>query len=192
MCKARTFFAKGALERHISGVHHNERFHICEFCMKDFSSKASLLNHMVFHDSKVHEVKDKLNKIKCELCDKVFHEMKDLKIHVYGVHKKMKKYQCNYCEVSFTERNYLAKHIKTIHAQIKDYRCDACEKSYSDKNSLTFHIQAIHEGEKHNCDSCESSYTFKSNLQKHIRVVHEKRFVKSDYIRKNPVSKACK
>ncbi|XP_035824816.1 zinc finger protein 708 [Aplysia californica] len=118
------------------------------------------LNHL-------QTVKKKRGKVhKCDVCDAVFSQKKDLKYHSFK-HTGEKPYRCDVCDARFRRANALTRHT-LIHTGEKPYRCDLCDVRFRHNNVLKRHI-LTHTGEKpYQCDLCDARFTQKSKLKCHI------------------------
>ena len=82
-----------------------------------------------------------LEDYKCELCDKSFSQVDNLKRHIHKVHED---YKCDLCSNSFSSRQTLKRHINRVHEGSKDYKCDSCGKSFSKIYKLKTHHHTVH------------------------------------------------
>ena len=126
------------------------------------------------HDaSKDHLAYEKSKRCICNLCEKSFSDLSNLKRHKYTVHEGHKDFKCESCHKAFSSRFDLKKHIY-IHEGRKDYKCESCEKLFSQKWLLKTHISRVHECHKdYKCESCDKLFTDSSYLKKHKRRIHD-------------------
>ena len=66
----------------------------CRICIKTFSRKGNLKNH-------VKAVHDETKEHQCESCKKTFSEKGNLERHIRIVHEKRKDFQCDSCDKRF-------------------------------------------------------------------------------------------
>ena len=82
-----------------------------EDCGKGFPTKGRLNSHAKTHDEKLH--------VKCQFCDKVFNEKKNLKPHEKTCKKRptpaVRDMQCEFCPKAFFHKKDLNYHLKKKH-----------------------------------------------------------------------------
>ncbi|CAL4058842.1 unnamed protein product, partial [Meganyctiphanes norvegica] len=120
----------------------------------------------------------------CSLCNKVFSQNKQLRIHMSThtamiqnlntrplpllFHTTKSVYNCSQCHNNFSQKHHLVDHLMS-HTGEKPYQCYQCDKAFSQKNNLIDH-QRVHTGEKpHQCNQCDKAFSQNSNLIKHQR-----------------------
>ena len=104
------------------------------------------------HINVVHE-KKKTSKLKnettagkkyaCEICKRVFNDIKNRKRHIRTVHEGKKPYICNMCKTAYGQSDGLKKHISSFHNKEKPFKCKLCSASYSRKYDLTHHEKKL-------------------------------------------------
>ena len=100
-----------------------------------------------------NDTSDSKTPLKCEICDQVFSQNRDLQSHISEVHEGKKSYKCKSCAAEFSTQSDLNDHIATAHAA----------------SSST-----VHEGQKtFQCNVCDSQFAVQSNLKNHMRSAHE-------------------
>ena len=112
---------------------------------------------------------------KCDICDDLFPNYKELNVHIMNVHAGVPYFKCKQCDKAFSKKQHLKEHISSVHKsnQPPIYKCDQCDKTYGQKRHLDRHIESIHRNVRFNCDKCDKSYSEKESLLRHIRGVHE-------------------
>lgn len=112
------------------------------------------------------------NKIKCNICNKIFQDKALYNIHLTENHtvrsniNMLKPFSCEYCDKSYSKFSNLKYH-KLTHLQIKPFKCDQCGKSFIRKNALQNHM-TLHSGNKtHSCNDCGKSFTSSNILYQH-------------------------
>uniref|UniRef100_A0A3Q0T2U3 C2H2-type domain-containing protein n=1 Tax=Amphilophus citrinellus TaxID=61819 RepID=A0A3Q0T2U3_AMPCI len=65
----------------------------------------------------------------CNVCDKLFHSMKELSHHV-GDHADEWPYKCEFCVLLFGKPSALLDHRSSLHGVGKTYVCSACTKEF--------------------------------------------------------------
>ncbi|RVE49939.1 hypothetical protein evm_005407 [Chilo suppressalis] len=155
-----------SLKRHIRRKHDNDSY--CEVCNKQFESKEMYLNHthvkvikectvcgLIFasqgglakHMRCTHKV-DSPKVTFCHLCNKGFHDKRQLKPHLMKVHYKV-SYTCKYCLKTFKAKESYRRHILFKHPMENHFvdqmqQCDQCSEKFSDELELCKHINTAH------------------------------------------------
>ena len=166
-------------------VHEGKKKWTCNICHTFFTIKQSAKQHVI----KIHKGTEQLdekktakNTIKCETCQKVYHNetnyLKHEIKHLSVMHKDG-SFICELCGKEFNGTSFslmpiLRKHNTEVHGGKKDNKCESCGKSFSEARCLKKHIYTVHEGHKdYKCESCGKSFTSAPYLKKHIRTIHE-------------------
>ena len=157
----------------------------CNICHTFFTIKQSAKQHVLnIHKGteQQDEKKTAKNTIKCETCQKVYHNetnyLKHEIKHLSVIHKEG-SFICELCGKEFNGTSFslvpiLRKHNTEVHGGKKDNKCESCGKSFSEARCLKHHIYTVHEGHKdYKCESCGKSFTVATSLKIHIRTVHE-------------------
>ncbi|CAH1792430.1 unnamed protein product, partial [Owenia fusiformis] len=102
----------------------------CLDCKKIFFCRPRLVEHQ----ARVHSIGGK--KVTCDLCDKSYNLIKDLKAHMRLAHQK--HFKCPFCEKKFGHKYHMENH-KKVHTKTKPYKCDICEVSFTHQGTLHSH-----------------------------------------------------
>ena len=147
---------------------------ICRVCLRIFSDKYKLKNHMGIHEPSFI----------CEMCDKQFSCGQTLKKHTEEFHKEEGEavYKCDICNMEYSNKRNLTDHIKT-HTQPKEVlKCRLCssEKFFRYARTLRRHYLSVHkiipeyflkihskQIPQHICDICGNVFGRKDILDKH-------------------------
>ncbi|XP_024149235.1 PR domain zinc finger protein 2 [Oryzias melastigma] len=82
----------------------------------------------------------------CNVCDKLFHSMKELGHHV-GDHADEWPYKCEFCVLLFGKPSALLDHRSSLHGVGKTYVCSACTKEFVYLCNLKQHQEELHPGQ---------------------------------------------
>lgn len=83
----------------------------------------------------------------CNVCDKLFHSMKELGAHV-GAHAHDWPYKCEFCVLLFGKPSDLLDHRSSLHGVGKTYVCSACTKEFVYLCNLKQHQEELHPGQQ--------------------------------------------
>lgn len=83
----------------------------------------------------------------CNVCDKLFHSMKELGDHV-GDHADESPYKCEFCLLLFGKPSDLLDHRSRLHGVGKTYVCCACTKEFVYLCNLKQHQEELHPGQQ--------------------------------------------
>ena len=105
----------------------------CHVCDEYFDNLE--IHFLTFHNLKEEEAsKDILSTSK-----------EHLKTHVDSVDKEQKKqHKCEICEEIFCENKNLMIHIKMKHERLKNHKCDICGTTFSQLVNLKLHRTVVH------------------------------------------------
>lgn len=114
----------------------------CPDCKKIFKNREAMKNHLKYHKPPQH---------RCEICQKEYHTMTNLKSHVKNVHHEKKDFNCQYCDSSYFSNFHLNRHILTGHMKQKiACQVSGCPKTfplqerYRSKNPSSFHAKKFY------------------------------------------------
>ncbi|XP_074537359.1 PR domain zinc finger protein 2 isoform X2 [Halichoeres trimaculatus] len=83
----------------------------------------------------------------CNVCDKLFHSMKELSHHVAD-HADEWPYKCEFCVLLFGKPSALLDHRSSLHGVGKTYVCSACTKEFVYLCNLKQHQEELHPGQQ--------------------------------------------
>ncbi|XP_078487780.1 uncharacterized protein LOC100186518 [Ciona intestinalis] len=157
--------------------HSGEKPFKCENCNKTFGMIGSLRvhNRMVkcvsVNASGLEELTYLLHTLhlndfppvpfKCKICEKAFHELRDLKGHHKRVHEKHRPHMCEFCDKSFVDVGTLNKH-RRIHIGAKPHTCKHCDKSFIE-DILTY-MSLFTRGKDHLSVICVQNHSNAKNM----------------------------
>ena len=222
------FSQKGSLTRHFETIHKNFQMKKCNLCDENFFKLVELKRHKhqihgieypsavstkLNNSPNIKSVTANLdgnnqhsNRIHCDVCDRTFSCVGNLKAHMANVHDANKVHKCDFCDKSFHQSVQLIDHIKQHHGGPKKYKCDYCEKTFDRIGHRNIHVNGVHKKLRDfKCEFCSKTFTTSCNMMKHIRIVHyalknyncdfcEKKFSQSSHLKShlNNVHKGMK
>ena len=125
------------------------------------------------HFRKIHD-RNAVNRIKCDICGKLFDIEARLKIHKNAVHNPEFSVTCTLCKAKFKYKRSLYSHIQFVHKKDEKYQCKLCDRRFHRKCLLKRHEEKIHQEKKFPCDQCGKMSNSKDDLRKHQKA-HERR-----------------
>ncbi|XP_054648217.1 PR domain zinc finger protein 2 [Dunckerocampus dactyliophorus] len=126
-----------------------------EECADVTDSAVETLANASIHDEKMEEVDLPCNtpsdaeqqtftkNFICNVCDQLFHSMKELGHHV-GDHADEWPYKCEFCVLLFDKPSALLDHRSSLHGVDKTYVCSACTKDFVYLCNLKQHQEELH------------------------------------------------
>lgn len=107
--------------------------------------------------------------MKCEHCDKKFHDTVQLNNHL-NIHLGLKPHECTECAQAFTTRGELVRHTRYKHTFEKVHKCTECDYSSVELSKLKRHMRVHTDERPYLCGFCDyaSRDTFK--LKRHMRI----------------------
>ena len=121
---------------------------------------------------------------KCESCNTVLSNKKNLERHKLSVHQKLENEQCDICGRKFSFIFEVRAHKQKVHDGMKrilnssidenSSKCEICEATFASRKYLIGHLKKIHETEtRYNCPLCDKTFSNKSNMISHSQSAHE-------------------
>lgn len=135
----------------------------CDYCLKTFSIKEVLEEHVKTHDYKMLHL--------CEDCGLEFLTSKGKRVHANDC-TKIKV--CSYCDEELEsrgkKRQHEQKHCDAKYGQL----CDVCGEKFKHQGTLDQHFKTQHmTWEKVlQCPKCPKKFAFKQKLSFHVKTVH--------------------
>jgi len=151
---------------HAEDLKRVEKF-CCNLCKKEFKKMGTAKMHFV----NSHRKKDlkKKSSFKCQftLCNKVFDNKEDRKMHHIFAHPDEKMFTCKSCPLKFSTKSSLSSH-NIIHKNVVN-TCEFCSKTFLRRDSFKEHL-LIHSDTRLKCSFCEKLFVQRSNLVRHERI----------------------
>ncbi|OXA37355.1 gastrula zinc finger protein XlCGF7.1-like [Folsomia candida] len=162
----KNFKYRGDLNHHLK-CHTTERPYKCAPCGKSFVKKSKLIRHQGTH---LELSSRKL--YKCQLCQKEFSLVENLRAHTKNIHNTMERprFPCtsDHCGRIFLTKGSLVKHFKVDHSENPvRFPCTFCEKEFKSWPELDVHILTHTKEKPHKCATCEKSFAQKTKLHRH-------------------------
>ena len=121
----------------------------------------------------------------CKDCGKVYHYIKNLKLHIKTVHTMEKTHLCEPCGKYFADARLLKYHIYQSHSKVN---CPHCNKLILNKGELKRH-SALEHGMTDGCifcNTCPKTVFFtKFHYKKHMMEKHGITVEENDKIKSN-------
>ena len=132
-------------------------------CGKEFSSKAALDKHALFH---------KLPHYRCTLCGFGFQFQYQLNNHS-NMHTNF-QIKCRYprCGRVYKSESEYKRHYKVHGREFQEYTCTTCGKRCSAKKNLDGHMALHRDILRFQCENCGKKFRWCSSLSKHMKCRH--------------------
>ncbi|XP_075159001.1 uncharacterized protein LOC142232169 [Haematobia irritans] len=122
------------------------------------------------NDGKETKKKKKRTSGVCEVCNRTFNDLYNLRIHKM-IHSGEKPFQCEVCGKRFRQYNKLKIHCIT-HTNDKPYICEICGKGFRFRNYLSVH-KRLHFGENpYKCKFCNEHFHSLHSRRLHTKMMH--------------------
>ena len=156
----------------------------CYLCNDDFSVTTSLTRHY-------KNVTHKKYNVKCDKCDKLFHNEAFLYKHMIEDHilyiiNNDKKFKCYICNSLTSSKNAMTKHYKEKHYNTEIISCKICKSTFTNISNLKNHMIIKHTENKvdktpckYNCKLC--SYSNNNSKQFAIHLYSQHNIIKDGY-----------
>lgn len=147
------FQLKHHLMNHLQS-HTGERPFQCDRCVKRFSLRSRLLEHLRKHD----------NPHRCDRCDETFVYAKKFEMHMRShVDPQLcatsveVSYVCSMCPKQFAKPYYLVKHERT-HTGERPFSCAVCNKAFAQNGDLVKHSLIHSDQRPFVCATCGKAF----------------------------------
>lgn len=168
------------IDNHLKAVHGTELNFKCNDCPKSFNSQPKLKSHRAYSHEKILE---------CDKCPKKFGNNSLLKTHKKLYHENPRSFKCEICQKGFNELVNLKKHER-LHDRFrpKPYRCQKCSYSTDVKQDFIGHEQWHKNREEKfakiknpiKCGLCDFVTDQKRKMSSHKAKFHPKRLFYCD------------
>ena len=106
----------------------------CDICCYTASSSAEVKRHKLIHSGV---------KFSCDVCQKEFHAVLNLKEHLKRTHSA-NRYSCSICEMAFKTKPALTSHQNGKHTTETPFQCSSCSFACKTKRDLASHVLNFH------------------------------------------------
>ncbi|XP_072543299.1 uncharacterized protein [Salminus brasiliensis] len=161
LCSKR-FLTENGRKVHYRRLHGNYT-HFCKYCMMNFTTKESKLQHEQVHSTRGLPYR-------CPSCSLRFKDFHERNQHLKS-HGGRKGYLCSTCGMRFSKAASYERHL-LVHSGEKPYRCEVCERSFNQAGHLKSHMR-LHTGEKpFMCEQCGECFNHNVSLKNHLLRQH--------------------
>ncbi|CAG9791558.1 unnamed protein product [Diatraea saccharalis] len=138
-------------------VHSKDNLWMCDQCPdQKFSTKQQLMKHSLIHQP--------LERVwKCPQCNMAFESLWRLQQHLFAKHLNYRPHKCDLCEKSFHKLSDLKKH-KAVHNGEKKHACTKCNAKFVDKSNLKRHMLTHNNEKPFCCVMCGNRFKQSSSL----------------------------
>ena len=122
--------------------------------------------------------------IKCDICDKVVKNAKDLEQHKLDKHSE--RHTTYYSNLNYEQKSSRKVDVlmKRPHKRVREpstdlsaprkrFKCDQCHKSYHTENDLKSHVEIIHNVVRYKCRFCSNIFDSEGHRRLHVTEVHK-------------------
>lgn len=137
---------------------------ICDYCMKTYSSRPQLKNHILWihMDVRPHQ---------CQWCGKRFYTSARLAEHTI-VHTRERNFGCDICGARLVSKMAAVYHRRR-HTGEKPYACEDCGDTFISSSRRSEHAKRRHgKGSRMQCRQCPLSFVRSHELRKHVEKAH--------------------
>ncbi|RZF34953.1 hypothetical protein LSTR_LSTR010045 [Laodelphax striatellus] len=168
------------LVKHLLNKTGYDKIQVCTVCLKSFSNKLKLANHITnYHKNKASETS-------CLICDEDFSYRFRLLEHMKNTHTELElPYRCGLCDFMCSEQKKLSGHFSSFHNESREIWCPVCFKifnvvetkqdrrSYADLNNFTQHIlRHLQKPFVKKCPKCAVHFIHDIAMEEHLRNNH--------------------
>nr|CAH7724011.1 unnamed protein product [Callosobruchus chinensis] len=138
-----------------------QSYWICPECLGGFETLEKLFSHgKEVHSSDMYH---------CDVCDKMYKEVKMLQQHKHFMHPVGSDYECSVCFEGFTTKKQLSIHMLNFHR----YLCMSCGKTFGLVEMLELHKKATHPEEwNYECPLCSAIFKTEEQMSDHLKEIH--------------------
>lgn len=109
---------------------------------------------------------------KCIICDKYFHNARQLKQHMCR-HLRAKNqsiakdFLCDVCGKHFSQYSSFHSHKITHNNNTGQFKCETCGKMFREKYRLLLHKKSHNSCKEYMCEMCGMQFKFRSSFCRH-------------------------
>ena len=128
---------------------------------------------------------------KCDVCDKVFTEKRNLLRREKNTHDKTNSYTCELCNKVYGRAEHLFKHTASTHCKSTKVQCSECKKTFTRAYNLKKHKCKLDQETGCICDSNKASRDDMTAEQPTEKTLVNMFFGEASSINKPPIKKRC-
>ena len=158
-----------ALEKHMNVIekaHEKSTRYQLKCSKSDFMGSSE--NGLKVHIAKKHTVRSENKSTSCEMCNKSFKHLSELRRHMKTHSYKKANYKCEECDFVGISKESMALHIGRKHCDL--YECGLCEYEAETSEDLEIHLTTC---EIYTCSKCDNNEKTLAKLKEHIETEHE-------------------
>jgi len=131
-----------------------------QFNVTDLETEKLYRRHLYSHNCR---------RFGCQ-CDKTWHSVKDLKMHIYSCHRG--NFHCDVCKQTFQTEDKYEEHVVSDPHKEEPLMCDDCGFTTTSKTTFYSHIKFHHDKNIQVCELCSKEFNGTLKLKLHIRRSH--------------------
>ena len=147
----------------MDAVHLNKKLNECNYCIRVFSRKSHLMEHIANHIMKK-------GKLKCRTCHQKFEKAAALTMHEKS-HKPT--FACKLCHEEVKSKSKLKEHLAT-HKVDTEFACSVCDMKFALIDRLKTHLK-VHVQKSFDCAFCSQKLKSMQTFKVHLISMHRDR-----------------
>ncbi|XP_055687100.1 transcription factor grauzone-like [Lutzomyia longipalpis] len=163
----KAFALNSNMQIHVKLMHQKVSYHVCEICAKMFKNKDVFKRHQKTHTG------EKIEKLPCPVCGRLFNYDTKLKLHIARHNLSKEIFQCHICKKISPNKQALQSHIKYVHIRERIHKCKLCGAAFKVKQRLAEHM-ATHTSNQilYTCLFCPKQFNSSANKYAHQKRQH--------------------
>lgn len=163
----------------------------CKFCGRHFDAYQKVRSHENAHRTRIKTAKEG-PRYKCDLCERLFKEKKNVQLHIESVHLRLQKLRCAQCNLKFYSDSGYRYHMTSVHKNHETFKCQYCDYETKVRFLLTRHQKRHKNGKvgplkgatrkpprptNHECPLCLTKLKTNHLLHTHLQKVHGSKII---------------